>query len=137
MEQQENPAPPKELRDDSLVAGICVVFGTILVGILASMALVAFGKNFAAPQTAKQSPSALRWVNTEPELLTPTREDVYGTELTDVRKVEEERLQSYGWVDPKLKVIRVPIDKAMEILLKQDQPEPAPNAAQPKDERKP
>ena len=139
MERQD--AAPKELRDDSLVAGVCVVFGTILFGIAASVALVVVAeKNVGARPNSIQSPSApsaLLWLQTEPESQIPTREEMFGPELTEVRKIEDEHLHSYGWVDPKLKVVRVPIERAMEILLKQDQPEPAPNPVQPKDEKKP
>ena len=98
---------------------------------------MAMDKNFSTRQSAIQPPSALLWAQTAPESLTPTREEVFGPELTEVRKIEEEHLQGFGWVDPKLKVVRVPIDRAMELLLKQDQPDPAPDAAQSKDEKKP
>jgi len=132
MEREEKPGTQQVPRDNSLARGLYVVFGTILVGIVASVALVKLEQNAGARQSANTSPPAVRWVPTEPESMTTARDDVFGPALTEVRKNEDEHLQSYGWVDPKLKVVRVPIDRAMEILLKQD----AEAAAPAKDEKK-
>jgi hypothetical protein len=37
-------------------------------------------------------------------------------EIYDFRLNEEQRLNSYGWVDEKAGVVHIPIDRAMELL---------------------
>lgn len=43
-------------------------------------------------------------------------------ELEKLRKEEEERLKSYGWVDRKERIVHIPIDKAVEVLLERGLP---------------
>jgi hypothetical protein len=38
------------------------------------------------------------------------------TEIKDFRLTEEQTLNSYGWVDEKAGVVRIPIDRAMELI---------------------
>lgn len=131
MSQQEDIPLRDQPRDASLSTGMCVVFGTIVFGMVASLALILFTSNFRAQQA--QPPGALVWGQTTPESLVPTHEEMFGPALLEVRKIEDDHLQNYGWVDPKLKVVRIPIDRAVEILLKQDA---EAGGAQP-DEKKP
>ena len=45
---------------------------------------------------------------------------------------ENQTLDTYGWVDEKAGIVRIPIDRAMELLLKEGFPvEAAPNATAP------
>jgi hypothetical protein len=43
-------------------------------------------------------------------------------EINDFRLQEEQRLNSYGWVDEKAGVIHIPIDRAMQLLAQQGLP---------------
>lgn len=52
------------------------------------------------------------------------------TELNDIRLREEDTLSTYGWVDQKSGTIRIPIERAMDLLVERGlpvrpQPEPA------------
>lgn len=135
MESSEKPASHEDPRDGSLAMGLAVIFGAIFVGLVASVAVTKLESDFDV-QKSSQSPSALRWTQADPEVLIPKQEDVYGAQLIEVRKLEDEHLQGYGWVNPKLKKVRVPIDVAMKALLA-DESDAAPAAEKPKDERKP
>jgi hypothetical protein len=42
--------------------------------------------------------------------------------LQDVRKHEDERLTSYGWVDKNAGRVRIPIDRAMDLVLQRGLP---------------
>jgi hypothetical protein len=44
------------------------------------------------------------------------------TELNDVRLREEDTLSTYGWVDQKSGVVRIPIDRAMDLLVERGLP---------------
>jgi hypothetical protein len=138
MQRLENSASHEDPREGSLTTGLAVIFGTIFVGLVASVLVTKLEKDFDV-QKANESPSALRWTQADPpdpEESIPKQEDVYGAQLTEVRKLEEGHLQGYGWVNPKLKKVRVPIDVAMKALLA-DEADAAPAAEKPKDERKP
>jgi hypothetical protein len=63
----------------------------------------------AAQQGERQPP--------EPRLQTEPRED-----LAALRAREEETLRSYGWVDRNAGVVRIPIDRAMELTLQRGLP---------------
>ena len=43
-------------------------------------------------------------------------------ELQALRKHEDEQLNNYGWVDQKAGVVRIPIDKAMDIMIQRGFP---------------
>ena len=43
-------------------------------------------------------------------------------EINDFRLNEEQRLNSYGWVDEKAGVVHIPIDRAMKLLVQQGLP---------------
>jgi hypothetical protein len=53
----------------------------------------------------------------EPRLQTEPRED-----LAALRAREDETLRSYGWVDRNAGVVRIPIDRAMELTLQRGLP---------------
>jgi hypothetical protein len=53
----------------------------------------------------------------QPQLQTTPRLD-----LEAIREAEERTLRSYGWVDQSKGVVRVPIDQAMDLLVKRGLP---------------
>ena len=44
------------------------------------------------------------------------------TEINDFRMQEEQTLNSYGWVDQQAGVVRIPIDRAMQLLAQRGLP---------------
>ena len=52
----------------------------------------------------------------------PRLEEDERGELKDVRLGEEDKLYSYGWVDEKAGVVRIPIDRAMELIAQRGLP---------------
>lgn len=52
----------------------------------------------------------------------PRLEDNERTELNDFRYGEEERLNSYGWVDQSAGVAHIPIDRAMQLIAERGLP---------------
>jgi hypothetical protein len=44
------------------------------------------------------------------------------TKIDDLRSKEEQTLYSYGWVDEKAGTVRIPIDRAMELLVQRGLP---------------
>ena len=77
------------------------------------------GQTKGADATAQKYPLAVGQAKTPPlpNLQTQPFKDVYL-----LRKHEAEKLESYGWVDKEGGVTRLPIDRAMEVLLQRGLP---------------
>lgn len=46
------------------------------------------------------------------------------TDLKDVREQEDQLLHSYAWIDKNNGVVRIPIDRAMDLLVQRGLPQP-------------
>ena len=77
------------------------------------------GQTKGADATAQKYPLAVGQAKTPPvpNLQTQPFKDVYL-----LRKGEAEKLASYGWIDKEGGIIRVPIDRAMEVILQRGLP---------------
>jgi len=53
---------------------------------------------------------------------TPRLEQDERTQLNDIRMAEEQKLASYDWVDQKAGTVRIPIDRAMELVAQRGLP---------------
>ena len=109
-----------EKRDANLRA--IAMFGGVLfltiAGVLIGMRFLFF--HFAKEQSlgTRQTPFAnARVLPPEPRLQTNPRRD-----LEKYMAAQKRELTTYGWVDRQNGVVRVPIDRAMRILLKQGFP---------------
>jgi hypothetical protein len=56
------------------------------------------------------------------------------TQLNSIRIAEEQKLNSYGWVDEKTGTMHIPIERAMELLAQRGLPLRPPSGAQPHNE---
>jgi len=56
------------------------------------------------------------------------------TQLNSIRIAEEQKLNSYGWVDEKAGTMHIPIERAMELLAQRGLPLRPQSAAQPQNE---
>ncbi len=53
---------------------------------------------------------------------TPRLEQDERTQLNDIRMAEEQKLASYDWVDQKAGTLRIPIDRAMDLVAQRGLP---------------
>lgn len=112
-----SPSPGHERRD---VTFRLIVFAAIGLVIALAVAVVGMERlfDYLAARTAQRgepaSPLAAagRQVPPEPRLQTAPIED-----LRALRAREQSLLDGYGWVDTKSGVVRIPIARAMELLL--------------------
>lgn len=119
-----NPGPGNP-RHESLsvnVRGVALGIGALLLMLLAVgglmdqlFRLLTRGRERPAAATAPQL--AERLPRSEP----PLRADL-SQELKDLQAEERDRLNSYGWVDRDAELVHIPIDRAMDLLLKQGLP---------------
>ncbi len=115
--RQDGAAPGGgyERRDLSVrVAGLFLLGLIVSIGVVFLLMALLF--NYFAGRAARQDlpPSPLaeaRQVPPEPRLLVHGRED-----LQAMRAAEDSVLHSYGWVDQSAGIVRIPIDRAMDLL---------------------
>ncbi|HKA33097.1 MAG TPA: hypothetical protein VKH64_07785 [Candidatus Binatia bacterium] len=103
-----------ERRD--LSARSIALFGLALaIAILLSAAVVTLFQLYAgnryARRQAPRPPLAVTREATEPRLQVNAP-----SELRTMREAEERTLGGYGWVDPQTETVRIPVERAMEIL---------------------
>lgn len=103
------------------VAGVLVAF--VLWG------LYHFMERYEAAHQPAQNPLVQPSVETRqvsPDAILkfpqPRLENSERSELNDFRLKEEDTLDSYGWVDQKTGVVRIPIERAMQLIVQQGLP---------------
>ena len=127
----QNPgAGPGYETSDANPRGL-VLFGVGIFAIIGVVLLIAYGvfghfqesQSLGAPASpfanASQIPPAPR-LQTEPK-----------RDLEHLRAREDHLLHTYEWVDPNAGMVRIPIDRAMELVLQKG----LPVRQQPKEER--
>ena len=109
---------------DVSVGGIGVsVIVLVVTTVVVCGAVWAFYR-YLGEQTARPAPiefplatNALRRLPPEPRLQTDPRDD-----LVNLRRSEDEVLQSYAWVDRSAGVVRIPIEQAMKLTAERGLP---------------
>jgi hypothetical protein len=52
----------------------------------------------------------------------PRLQENPGGDLEKLRRAEDRRLESYGWIDRERKILRIPIDRAMDQMIRKGVP---------------
>ncbi|MDB5384833.1 MAG: hypothetical protein JWM11_479 [Planctomycetaceae bacterium] len=73
---------------------------------------------------AKRSDSPLSVVADKQSPPPPTLQDNPAADLLEFRRAEDQRLSSYGWIDQRQGIVRLPVDRAITILSERGLPEP-------------
>ncbi len=118
--QNAVPGPGYETSDAN--PGGLLLFGLGMFVIIGAVLLITYGvfehfsesQSLGAPASpfanASQIPPAPR-LQTEPKL-----------DLEHLRAREDQLLHTYQWVDPNAGIVRIPIDRAMELILQKGLP---------------
>jgi hypothetical protein len=131
-------APPGYETSDANAGGVfnfLVALGIVLVVAgLVCWGLFRYFSAHAVNQAASESPFAdTRQLPLGPQLQVNPRED-----WLKFREEQEKSLQTYAWENRTAGTVRVPIEEAMELLVKKGVPvQGAPQAQQPADVKKP
>jgi hypothetical protein len=56
----------------------------------------------------------------------PRLQENPGEDLERLRREESRRLETYGWIDREKKVLRMPVDRAMDLVIRRGVPARAP-----------
>jgi hypothetical protein len=117
----DNPEVSHERSDVNVRAILVFGIGLLLIAVIIHIALywlLGFFRDTSARREPPASPMrAEKEVPPSPRLQVSPRDD-----LTAMRAAEEKELRTYGWVDKENKVVRIPIDRAMELIAERGLP---------------
>jgi len=118
---RDNPDVSHERSDVNLRAiaafGLALVIAALVIHI-ALYWLLAYYERSAARRAPAISPmQAERQIPPPPRLQVSPPAD-----LAELRAAEEKALRTYGWIDKERKIVRIPIDRAIEILAEKGLP---------------
>jgi hypothetical protein len=138
---RQPPVDPEALRaghETSDISALGVVGFFAAVGFM--IVLVLFGASVllnaqtGLPPRVGPAPGGLSNVPSGPTPPAPQLEVSPGQQLADVRQAEEQQLSGYGWVDRGRGVVRIPIDRAIDLIAERGLPaRPPAEAAQFRD----
>jgi len=117
---EEKPRHAHETRDASIRN--LIVFGAglallVVAGLLVSRAVFLYFVGHQGLGPPASPFENVRILPPEPRLQVSAPSD-----LKQYKAAQEETLNSYGWVDEKAGIVRIPIDRAMDILLEKGFP---------------
>jgi hypothetical protein len=121
------PGPGYEVQDANPRAVLWFLAGLFIVICLTMFATWLMFRRFSVSEVAPPSASSfadVREVPAGPQLQPDPR-----TNLLETRSKQQQELDSYSWEDRKAGIVRIPIERAMDLLLQKGLPV-LPNAAQ-------
>lgn len=123
---EEDVVRSRLLYGAGIVFGILTFIGVIAVAILRPLMIQSQEKLYPPA-----SPLAATYGRTEPPA--PRLQVDPALDIFEHRKIEHQALTSYGWVDEKAGVVRIPVERAMGLLVERgiQAPPAAPAAAAP------
>jgi hypothetical protein len=120
---KQNGAVGHETRDANVRSISKFVVG-LVVGIIAAMFLMGFLFNRFAIREARRSPQPETMAAANPQKQPPEprllRAPVLA--LEEFRAGEDAILNDYGWIDPEKGIVRIPVERALELVAKEGLP---------------
>lgn len=118
-------------RSDAGVRGVVWFLAILtLAGILIHLGLAGLYKYFAGPGVSLHQPAGEVY-GRPPQPPEPRLQADPVAENNDMREDQDERLNSYGWVDQSAGVTHIPIDRAMDLVAQRGIPARPPQPAAP------
>jgi len=132
MSDTESPAnsgyETTDVNPRTLLASVALLAAVLVLSVVAAVVLFDVFAEQAAQRDPKVSPLAPAESQVPPEPRLVVREHA---DLESVLKGEEELLRgpkAYGWVDKERGIVRIPIERAMELIAKEGlQSRPSPS----------
>ncbi len=119
---QRNDLPTGyELSD--LKPGYIALFGIgVVIAVGLAVVITSLFVHYRELQNARQETPVPRLARERESMPEPRLQVDAPNELRQMRAAEEAALNSYGWVDKEAGVVKIPVDRAMEILAKKGLP---------------
>jgi hypothetical protein len=111
---------PRHETSDARPRPILLFAAGVLAALVVSLVVTLWLFRLMAAATAPAGgAAAARAVPPEPRLQVTPAHDLDG-----IRAAEIERLSSYGWVDRKAGIVHIPIDRAIELIVAEEEKKP-------------
>ncbi|HEY2101788.1 MAG TPA: hypothetical protein VGH08_00900 [Chthoniobacterales bacterium] len=120
MPNQVQPAIGHETRDLNVRAVALFAAGMVLCGAIIYIGTAELFAFFKRQHPSAESPS--RIAVPHPIAPEPRLQENPTTDFDRFRATEEAKLNSYGWVDKERNVIRIPIERAMDLIAQRGLP---------------
>jgi len=119
----ERPHYDHERKDVDVTSLFTIVFGLFLSCIVVFLVVISMLHYFKRHEPAKTSGQANLPAMRIEEFPQPRLEVKPGANLAELRDAEDADLNSYGWIDQKAGTVRIPIDRAMQLLVERGLPD--------------
>jgi hypothetical protein len=117
MAENNRPGPGFEERDVNVIAVGKFAVALVAMTVLAMALLFGLFRYFQA-----ESGGTAKTIDPTKVFPQPQLQQNPGPDLKAVRAAEEQTLTSYGWADQSKGVVRIPIDRAIDLLVQRGLP---------------
>jgi hypothetical protein len=125
---EHNHVPPRDNPDVAhehsdvnvrliLIFGAALLVAALVIHLALYWLLERYNESSPRPSRAASAPGTQESLPPEPRLQVAPRAD-----MANMRAAEERELQTYGWVDREKQVVRIPIDRAMQLIAERGLP---------------
>ncbi|MGH8101429.1 MAG: hypothetical protein ACREIW_09030 [Chthoniobacterales bacterium] len=118
----ERPYHDHERRDVDVISLFTIVLTLFISCIAIFLVVIGMMHYFKRHEPLKTAGQANIPATRAAEFPAPRLEVKSGANLAELRAAEDVDLKSYGWVDRRSGIVRVPINRAMELLLQRGLP---------------
>jgi hypothetical protein len=115
MEAKHSSGRGHEMTDASISGLVKFSIGLFVLIVVVLFAMRSMFEHFSTTQ--QLGPPASPFAETQTLPPSPRLQVEPALDLKQLRQGEDEKLNSYGWVDQKAGIARIPIDRAMDLLL--------------------
>lgn len=120
MASEHHRAGHHEMTDASISGLVKFGIGMFLLMVVVMIGMIWMFDHFSSTQ--KLGPPASPFAETQQPPPSPKLQIHPAGELKGLLQDENEKLNSYGWVDQKAGIVRIPIDRAMDLMVKNGLP---------------
>ncbi len=119
----KQPHHDHERKDVDVISLFTIVFILFLVSAVIFFVVTGMTHYFRLHEPSKTAGQANIPATRTPEFPPPRLEVKPGASLAELRAAEDLDLNSYGWIDRNAGTVRVPIDRAMQVILERGLPD--------------
>jgi hypothetical protein len=122
-----SPTPDHE-RSDAQIRPVAAFLGFMFVSVLLAYGLITLLFGYFTRRAAAKYGTSVQFSERGGQSGVPQLQVVPGLDLREIRASEAQQLDGYGWVDQSQGLVRVPIERAIDMLLEQGVPARSSNA---------
>lgn len=119
----DHPDHDHERKDVDVVSLFTIILTLFVLCVVIFLAVTIMMHYFKSHEPSKTSGQANLPATQAEEFPAPRLEVKSGASLADLRAAEDADLNSYGWIDRNSGTIRIPIDRAMQMILQRGLPD--------------